>query len=98
MLADAGKFAVILGDRVLIAGGDFGRIGVADRAALIFVELAAQLQFERIHLADELLVHLLDQSGIAGETARDPDCASDRSAPATAAAPRDYPAPRDEPG
>jgi hypothetical protein len=31
--------------------------------------LAPQLQFERVHAADELLVHLLDKRGIAGETA-----------------------------
>ena len=69
LVAAAGELAVVLGDRVLIAGGDLGRIGVADRAALVFVELAAQLQFQRVHAADELLVHLLDQSGIPGETA-----------------------------
>jgi len=68
LVAAAGKFAVILGDRVLIAGGDLGWVGVADCAAPALVELAAQLQFERIHVADELLVHLLDQSGIPGET------------------------------
>jgi len=27
------------------------------------------LQFQRVHAADELLVHLLDQGGIPGETA-----------------------------
>ena len=36
---------------------------------VVFVELTAQLQFQRVHLADELLVHLLDQAGIARETA-----------------------------
>ena len=69
LVAAAGEFAVVLGDRVLIAGGDLGRVGVADRAALVFIELAAQLQFQRVHVADELLVHLLDQRGIPGETA-----------------------------
>lgn len=34
------------------------------------LHLPAQLQFERVHFADELLVHLLDQRRIAGETAR----------------------------
>ena len=68
-MAAAGEFAVVLGDRILIAGGDLGRVGVADRAALVFIELAAQLQFQRVHAADELLVHLLDQGGIPGETA-----------------------------
>ena len=65
----AGEFAVVLGNRILIAGGDLGRVGVADRAAAAFLELAAQLQFQRVHAADELLVHLLDQRGIPGETA-----------------------------
>ena len=36
---------------------------------MVFVELLAQLQFQRVHAADELLVHLLDQGGIPGETA-----------------------------
>ena len=68
-MAAAGEFAVILGDRILIAGGNLVRVGVADGAAPAFIELAAQLQFQRIHAADELLVHLLDQGGIPGETA-----------------------------
>ena len=69
LVAAAGEFAVVLGDRVLIAGRDLGRVGVADRAAPVFIELAAQLQFQRVHAADQLLVHLLDQRGIPGETA-----------------------------
>ena len=69
LVASAGEFAVVLGDRVLIAGGDLGRVGVADRAALVFIELTAQLQFQRVHVADELLVHLLNQSGIPREPA-----------------------------
>ena len=68
-MAATGELAVVLGDRVLIPGGDLIRIGVADGAAPAFIELAAQLQFERVHTADELLVHLLDQGGIPGETA-----------------------------
>jgi hypothetical protein len=64
----AGKFAVVLGHRVPIAGGNLGRVGIADGAAAAFIELAAQLQFERVHGTDELLVHLLDEGGIPGET------------------------------
>ena len=44
-MTGTGEFAVILGDRILIAGGNFGWVGVANRAAGLFVELAAQLQF-----------------------------------------------------
>ena len=69
LVAAAGEFAVVLGDRVLIAGGNLGWVGVADGAAAGFVELAAQLQFQGVHAADKLLVHLLHQGGIAGETA-----------------------------
>src|SRR5471030_422145 len=69
LVAGAGEFAVVLGDRVPIAGGDLGRVGVADRAAAAFIQLAAQLQFERVHVADELPVHLLHQGGIPRETA-----------------------------
>src|SRR5471030_1535549 len=69
LVACAGELAVVLGDRVPIAGGNLGRVGVADRAAAVFVELAAQLQFERIHVADKLLVHLLNHGGIPRETA-----------------------------
>ncbi len=68
-MAAAGEFAVILGNRVLVAGRDLRRVGVADGAALFFIEFAAQLQLQRVHLADELLMHLFDQGGIAGETA-----------------------------
>ena len=68
-MAAARELAVIFGDRILIAGGDLGRVGVADGAAPFFVELTAQLQFQRVHAADELLVHLLNQGGIPGETA-----------------------------
>ncbi len=32
--------------------------------------MLAQLQFQCVHATDKLLVHLLDQSGIPGETAR----------------------------
>lgn len=69
-MAAAGKFAVVLGDRIPIAGGDLGRVGIADCAALISIELATQLQLQRVHAADELLAHLLHQRGITGETAR----------------------------
>jgi len=69
-VATAGESAVVLGNRVLIAGRDPGRIGVADRTAAVFIELAAQLQFQRVHAAYELLMHLFDQAGIAWETAR----------------------------
>ena len=42
-LAAAGReFTVVLGNRVLIAGRNAGGIGVADRATLVFIELAAQ--------------------------------------------------------
>ncbi len=66
-MAAAGKFAVVFGDGIPIAGGDLSRVGVADRAAAVFIELAAQLQFQRVHAADQLLMHLFDQGGIAGE-------------------------------
>lgn len=46
------------------------RISIADRPAVIFIELPAKLQFKGIHLADELLVHLLYQRGIPGEAPR----------------------------
>ena len=67
-MAAAGEFAVVLGDRILIASRDLGRVRVADRAALIFLKLATQLQFQRIDAADQLLVHLLNQAWIPGET------------------------------
>jgi hypothetical protein len=69
LAAAAGEFAVILGDRVLIARWDLGRVGVSNRAAAVFIELATQLQFQRVHVADQLLVHLFNQGGIPGETA-----------------------------
>lgn len=68
-LVSAGKLAIILGDGVLIARRNLGRVSVADRPALALFEPPAQLQFEPIHLAHELLMHLLDESGIARETA-----------------------------
>jgi hypothetical protein len=68
-VAASREFAVVLGHRLFITGGDLGRVGVADGAAAVFIELAAQLQFQRIHFADQLLVHLLDQGGIPGEAA-----------------------------
>ncbi len=36
---------------------------------MAFIELAAELQFQRVHVADQLLVHLLHQFGIPWETA-----------------------------
>jgi len=51
-VAAPGKLAVVFGDRVLIAGGNLGRVGVADRAAAVLIELAAQLQFQGIHAAE----------------------------------------------
>jgi len=65
----AGKLTVVFGDRGLVAGGHFGRVGVADHAALVFVELVAKLEFERVDFADQLLVHLLYQRRVARETA-----------------------------
>jgi hypothetical protein len=67
-MASAGELAVVFRYRVLIAGGNFGRIRVAYRAAPGFVQLAAQLQFQRVDIADELLMHLLYQLGISAET------------------------------
>jgi len=69
-VAAAGESAIVLGDGIPIAGGNFGGVGIADCATVVSIELAAQLQFQRVHAADELLVHLLDQGGITGETAR----------------------------
>lgn len=65
----AGKFAVVLGDRVSIPGRHLSGIGVADGSPVIFIECLAQLQFERIHIAQELLMHLLHQGWIPGEAA-----------------------------
>ena len=65
----AGKFAVILGNRVLIACGNLGRVRIADGSTLLFIELAAQLQFQRVDVAQQLLVHLFDQARVPGETA-----------------------------
>ena len=42
-VAHTGELAVILRDRILIAGGDLGRVCIADRAAAAFLKLAAQL-------------------------------------------------------
>ncbi len=98
LMTAAGEFAVILGDRVLITGRDLGRVGIADRAAMFFIELAAQLQFQRVHLADELLMHLLNQGGIAGETAGIQIAHLIDQGLQLLAAPRDYPALRHEPG
>jgi len=69
-VAAAGEFAVVLGDRIPIPGRNLGGVGIADCATLASIELAAQLQLQRVHAADKLLAHLLDQGGIAGETAR----------------------------
>src|SRR6516164_5591991 len=69
-LVAAREFAVVLGDGVLIAGRDSDRVGVTDRTALVFVELVAQLQFERVHGADQLLAHLLNQGGVPREASR----------------------------
>jgi hypothetical protein len=65
----ARELPVILGDRILIPRGYLGRVGIAYRATPAFIELMAQLQFERVHAAGELLVHLLDQRGITRKTA-----------------------------
>lgn len=62
-----GDFAPVLGNRVLITRRDLGRVGIADSAAVVFIQLAAQLQFQGIQFADQLLVHLLHQTLIAGE-------------------------------
>ena len=70
LVTATGKLTVVFGYRFFITGGDLGRIGIADRAALLFIEFAAQLQFKRVHFADQLLVHLLDQGRIAAKTAR----------------------------
>jgi hypothetical protein len=67
-MAAAGEFAIVLGDRIPIASRNLCRIGVADGAAMVLIELAPQLQFQRVYAADELLVHLFDQGGIPGET------------------------------
>jgi hypothetical protein len=66
-VAAAGEFAVVLGDRVPIDGGDLGRVGVADGTVPVLIELAAQLQFQHVHACDEMLVHLLDQGRIPAD-------------------------------
>jgi len=68
LVVAARELAVIVGDRVLITRGDLGRVGIADRAALILIELVAQLQLQCVHAAQELLMHLLHQTLIPGET------------------------------
>jgi hypothetical protein len=40
-MAAAGEFAIVLGDRIPITGGNLCRIGVADCAAMVLIELAA---------------------------------------------------------
>jgi hypothetical protein len=65
----ARELAVILGDGILISRWDLGWIGVADRSALILVKLAAQLQLQSVHFADQLLVYLFHQTLIPRETA-----------------------------
>jgi hypothetical protein len=69
LVAGAGELAIIFGHRILITGRNLGRVGVADGAAVVFVELVAKLQFQSVHAADKLLVHLLHQAWIAWETA-----------------------------
>lgn len=64
----AGELAIVFRYRIPITGGNLRWIGVSDGAAF-FIELLAQLQFQRVDAADELLVHLLHQRGIARETA-----------------------------
>lgn len=69
LVAPAGKLTVVFGHGVPVAGGYFGRVGVADGSALVLIELAPQLQLKRVDAADELLVHLFDESRITGEPA-----------------------------
>lgn len=70
LVAAARKFPVVLGDRILIPRRHLGRICVANRPALLLFQLSPQLQLERVHAADELLMHLLNERGIPRETAR----------------------------
>jgi len=70
LMPAARELAVVLRDRLLVAGGNLGRVGVADCAAPAFIELVTQLQLQRVHTAEELLVHLLHQGGVPGKTAR----------------------------
>ena len=63
LAAAARELPIVFGDRVPIAGRNFVRVRIADHTALV-IELAAQLEFERVDLADQLLVHLLDQRRI----------------------------------
>lgn len=66
----AGETAIVFGHGILVAGRDLRWVGVADSTALLFVKLAAKLEFEGIDLADQFLVHLLHESRVAGEAAR----------------------------
>ena len=61
------ELAVILGDGIAIAGGNLRRIRIANLAALVVIELAANLQFQRIDVGDKLLMHLLDKPRVAGK-------------------------------
>jgi len=66
----ARKLPVVLRHRVPIPGRDVRRVGVADRAAPVLIELPAQFQLQRIHAADKLLVHLFHQRRVPWEALR----------------------------
>lgn len=70
LLSGGGELAIVFGDRILIAGGNSRRIGIANCAALAFVELLADLQFQRVDLRRKLLVHRLQLLGITLEAIR----------------------------
>ena len=67
VLAEA---AVILGDGFLVALRDRFRVAAADLAGILVVELAAQLQFQLVHVGEHLGMKLLDERRIAREAAR----------------------------
>ena len=59
--------AEIFGDGVLIAGRHRDWVGATNLAGLV-TELSLHLQFEIVHLGEDLVVNLFEQRRIAGET------------------------------
>src|SRR5579864_22134 len=62
--------AVILGDGFLVALRHCFRVAAAHLAGIFVVQLAAQLQFQLIHVGEHLGMQLLDERRIAREAAR----------------------------
>jgi len=68
-VSSAGEFSVILGNGRLVTRGHLRRVCIANRAARILIELLAKLKLESVHVGNKLLAHLLNERGIAGESA-----------------------------